>query len=66
LWDLEADPGEKKNVIDDPKHQKQLAELRRDMHGFFQRFGAPDIEDWQRTTKQKLQTYKRKDGTVGP
>ena len=67
LWDLEADPGEKHNVIDDPKHQKQLAALRRDMHDFFRRHGAPDIEDWRSTTKQKLSTYKRKsDGVQSP
>lgn len=67
LWDLEADPGEKHNVIDDPKHQKQLAALRRDMHDFFRRHGAPDLENWQSTTKQKLSTYKRKsDGVQSP
>jgi choline-sulfatase len=59
LWDLEADPGEKHNVIDDPKHQKQLTALRRDMHDFFRRHGAPDIEEWQSTTKQKISIYKR-------
>jgi choline-sulfatase len=67
LWDLEADPGEKHNAIDDPKHQKQLTALRRDMHDFFRRHGAPDIEDWRSTTKQKLTTYKRKsDGMQSP
>jgi arylsulfatase A-like enzyme len=59
LWDLEADPGEKHNVIADPKHKKQLAELRKDLHDFFNRNGAPPIEDWRSTTKQKLSVYKR-------
>ena len=67
LWDLEADPGEKRNVIDDPRHQKQLAALRRDMHDFFRRHQAPPIDEWRSTTKQKIPTYKRKsDGRQSP
>ena len=66
LWDLEADPGEKHNAIDDPKHQKELMTLRRDMHDFFGRHGAPALADWRSTTKQKLQKYKRADGRQSP
>jgi arylsulfatase A-like enzyme len=67
LFDLEADPGETRNVINDPAHQKELAALRRDMHGFFQRYGAPPLEDWRSTTKQHLPTYKRaSDGVQSP
>jgi arylsulfatase A-like enzyme len=60
LWDLEADPGERHNSIDDAKHQKQLAALRKDLQGFFARHGAPGIEEWRSTTRQKLSTYRRK------
>ena len=58
LYDLEADPGEKKNLIDDPAYKKVLADLRGELGGFFRRAGAPPIEDWHSTTKQKLTVYK--------
>jgi hypothetical protein len=28
------------------------------LHDFYKKVGAPDIEDWQSTTKQKLTKYK--------
>lgn len=58
FYDLEADPGEKRNVIDDPAHRRQLASLRQDMDGFFGRFKAPPMEDWRSTTTQNLATYR--------
>jgi choline-sulfatase len=57
LYDLEADPGETKNVIDDPAHQKQFETLRTDLARYFQKNGAPPIEDWRKTTKQNLSKY---------
>jgi arylsulfatase A-like enzyme len=57
LFDLEADPGETKNVIDDARHKKQLETLRTDLHRFFEQAGAPGIEDWRSTTKQRLTEY---------
>src|SRR5262249_39870860 len=59
LYDLEADPGEKKNLIDDPAYRQVLGGLRRDLSGFFRQAGAPAIEDWRSTTKQKLSVYRR-------
>ena len=58
LYDLEADPGETSNRINDPAYRRQLQTLREDLHEFYQKVGAPDIEDWQSTTKQKLTKYK--------
>ena len=56
-----------RNVIDDPKHQKQLAALRRDMHEFFRRHEAPPLADWRTTTQQKIPTIKRiSDGRQSP
>ncbi|HYM11507.1 MAG TPA: sulfatase-like hydrolase/transferase, partial [Bryobacterales bacterium] len=67
LYDLEADPGETRNVIDDPKHRKQVAALRRDMREFFHGRGAPPLEDWRSTTRQRIPTYKRlSDGRQSP
>jgi arylsulfatase A-like enzyme len=67
LFDLEADPGERRNAIDDPKHQRELDALRRDMHDFFHQHGAPPLEDWRSTTTQHIPTYRRKsDGVPSP
>src|SRR6185437_11137032 len=54
LFDLEADPGENVNRINDPAYRQQLQALRQDLSAFFRKAGAPDIEDWHSTTKQKL------------
>ena len=60
FFDLEADPGEKQNVIDDPAYAKRLEEMRADMRRFFTKHGAPPIDDWQSTTQQKLfRQYRR-------
>jgi arylsulfatase A-like enzyme len=59
LYDLEADPGEKRNVIAEPGYQKMVAELRRELGGFFEAAGAPPIEQWRSTTRQKLNVYKQ-------
>ena len=59
LFDLEADPGETRNVIADPAYAKMLAALRAETAEFFRGRGAPPIEEWRSTTKQKLTVYKR-------
>ncbi len=59
LYDLESDPGEKHNAIDDPHQKKQIAALRQDLHRFFQQRGAPPLDQWRTTTRQKLPQYRR-------
>ncbi len=59
FFDLEADPGETKSRLDDPSYQQTLGELRKDLRGFFQRAGAPEIEQWRSTVKQELTVYSR-------
>ena len=54
FFDLEADPGETRNAIGDPKHAKQVEALKADLKAFFENNGAPPIEDWRTTTKQTL------------
>jgi arylsulfatase A-like enzyme len=54
LYDLEADPGEARNVLDDPAQSSQLRALRSDLDAFFRRTGSPPIGDWRKTTQQKL------------
>ena len=57
LWDLEKDPGETANLINDPSRGRERAELKKDMNGFFERLGAPPLEQWRSTTKQNLTVY---------
>jgi arylsulfatase A-like enzyme len=58
LYDLEADPGETKNLIDDLSYRQVLAGLRNELAGFFRRSGAPPISQWRQTTKQHLTEYR--------
>jgi choline-sulfatase len=62
LYDLEADPGETENVIREASYAKTLASMRADLTRFFQEHGAPALEDWRGTTRQKLPEYHRKAG----
>ncbi|MGH9662074.1 MAG: sulfatase family protein [Bryobacteraceae bacterium] len=59
LYDLEADPGETRNLIAEPSQAKRLAELRADLAGFFRKAGAPALVDWRSTTRQNLNVYRR-------
>ncbi len=59
LYDLERDPGETVNRIDDTSYQSQIASLSSDLDAWFRRHGAPDIESWRGTTKQELTVYSR-------
>ena len=57
LYDLEADPGERKNLIGDPAYAQVLAGLRSELGSFFRRTGAPPISGWRKTTRQRLTEY---------
>jgi arylsulfatase A-like enzyme len=57
LYDLESDPGERTNAVGDPKHGKEKKALQTRLHGFFQKVGAPPIEQWRSTTRQNLPVY---------
>jgi arylsulfatase A-like enzyme len=59
LFDLETDPGERQNVIDDKGHAAQLTALRARLTDFFQKTGAPPIDKWRTTTTQDLCLYGR-------
>jgi choline-sulfatase len=59
LYDLEADPGETRNVIEDPAYQAQLKALRTELADFFRQAGAPPLENWRSTTTQELTVYSR-------
>jgi len=57
LYDLETDPGETRNLWSESAYSKQRALLARDLRAFFARQGAPPIEQWKATTRQKLFDY---------
>jgi choline-sulfatase len=54
LFDLEADPGETRSVADRPEYRAQRNALHAELTGYFAQQGAPPIEAWRSTTKQKL------------
>jgi arylsulfatase A-like enzyme len=59
LYDLEDDPGETRNLIESPEHARQLRALRDDLRRYFDRAGAPPLEQWRDTTRQQLTEYSR-------
>ncbi|NWF83136.1 MAG: hypothetical protein HXY18_04825 [Bryobacteraceae bacterium] len=58
LWDLEMDPGETANVIQEPARAQEFDALRKDLRGLFQRLGAPPLGEWRSTTQQNLTVYR--------
>jgi hypothetical protein len=59
LYELEADPQKTKNVINEPLCRHRVETLRGQRRGFFQRTGAPEIEQWPSTTSQVFTVYRR-------
>jgi choline-sulfatase len=59
LFDLQKDPGEERNILDTAAGKKVAAELRPKLQAFFERKGAPPLDQWRTTTKQVLPTYSR-------
>jgi choline-sulfatase len=57
LFDIEADPEERRNVIGDPAYSGRLAALRSDLAKFFREAGAPPIGEWKKTAPQRLTVY---------
>jgi arylsulfatase A-like enzyme len=57
LYDLEADPGEARNLIGDAAYSRQRESLSSDLRAFFAKAGAPPLEQWRGTTRQNLTTY---------
>lgn len=54
MYDLEADPGETKNVLDNPSYRKQRNSFHTELTSYFHDHGAPPIDEWKTTTKQHL------------
>ena len=44
FYDLQADPGEEHNLIDDPAMESVILEMRRHMEQWFNRYADPDFD----------------------
>ncbi len=58
MFDLEADPGETRNVYGDPAYRKQRDAFAGELRRYFEGIGAPPINDWRSTMKQKMTAYR--------
>jgi arylsulfatase A-like enzyme len=63
LYDLEADPRETHNLLEDAAYQGRRKALQSELHAYFEKAGAPPLEEWRTTTKQKLPS---ESATKGP
>lgn len=57
LYDIEADPSESRNLIDDPAYRKQRDSFHTEVTNSFHALGAPPLEEWRSTTRQHLPVY---------
>jgi choline-sulfatase len=58
MFDLEADPGEERNVLHEAGYAPQRAAFKNELQGFFGRIGAPPLAEWRSTMKQKMTEYR--------
>lgn len=54
FYDLKADPGERKNLIDSPRHQPEIEALRRDLLGMMQATGDPLADAFTEREKPEI------------
>jgi len=57
LFDLSQDPGEAKDVLGTTEGARIAAKLKKSLHAFFRKSGAPAADQWRTTTRQLLPTY---------
>jgi choline-sulfatase len=62
MFDLESDPGETRNVIDDPGYRKQRDAFHEELTRYFEDLGLPPLESWRETTRQRLPAESRRPG----
>jgi arylsulfatase A-like enzyme len=58
LFDLVNDPSEHRNLISYSQYGSTVEDLKKRLHSFFDRAGAPPLAEWRTTTKQQLAEYK--------
>jgi arylsulfatase A-like enzyme len=57
LYDLEADPGETRNLVDEPDYQAIVADLDRQLSVFFAEYSDPRYDLWRGGTGKALVHY---------
>jgi len=57
LFDLDNDPGERRNLVDDPARAGRVRELQADLNRWFAARGCATPDSWK-STRQVLPTYK--------
>ena len=57
LFDLEIDPGETRNLIDEPDYAADLANLNRRLENFFDRYADPEYDVWKGGTAKATLIY---------
>ena len=58
LYDLRNDPGERKNLADEPAYQNQRRELKRRMDAWFDALNCSDEDMWQSAKQRVLPSYR--------
>ncbi|MCW5963154.1 MAG: sulfatase-like hydrolase/transferase [Bryobacterales bacterium] len=54
LYDLEVDPGEEQNVVEDAKYASLRASLTKELEGYFAKRGALPIDEWQKSANRTV------------
>ncbi len=54
MYDLEADPDERTNLAEDSKYASQRAHLKDELSTWFAARGAPPVDHWRSTVRNKL------------
>lgn len=58
MYDLEADPGERTNIFDNPQYAKVRERLVQELEGYFRQRGAPPLDEWRKSAKLTVTEYK--------
>ncbi len=64
LYDMKEDPGETKNLIDDPAHAGAAAQLETRLDAFFKDYADPEFDLWSGGTAKVLAFYARASNQV--
>lgn len=60
LYNLDADPDEQTNLINDPVYQKTQLDLHQQLHEFFNYYAKPKYDPWHGGTAKAVMMYKGK------
>lgn len=58
MYDLEADPGETRNIYGEAGYARQREAFAKELGEFFTSIDAPPLMEWRKTLKQKMTVYR--------